>query len=166
MKQRKCLQVEVDSFLAHVPFVLDAGLPATSTFTLLNDDVDDDSVDVDEESESSESEEDSDRDTPHVGSNPEKALLPLPSHLGPGHFPNTLIAALADEEVHLRMDQASEALQQLRLSLGLKSALFNTLLPQQNHKEQKPGHGEYSIVLMPVSAVMHSSIAMLALLPL
>jgi hypothetical protein len=124
IKQRKRLQVEVDSFLANVPFVLDTGLPATSTFTVPNGDVDDDTVNIDEESESSESEEDSDGDTPQLGSNPEKALLPLPSHLGPGHFHNPLIAALADEEVHLRIDQASEALQQLRLSLGLKSALF------------------------------------------
>jgi hypothetical protein len=62
--------------------------------------------------------------TTHLGTSPEYAYLPLPSHLGKDQFKNSVIAALAAEEVQLRMDQASDALQQLRLSLGLKSALF------------------------------------------
>jgi hypothetical protein len=82
-----------------------------------NDDEDD--ADADEDSG------DEDEDAP-LGSHPETAYLPLPSHLGHDHFKNPLIAALAAEEVNLRMDQASDALQQLRISLGLKSALFRS----------------------------------------
>jgi hypothetical protein len=124
IKQRKALQVQVESFQANAPFTLDCCFPATSTVIIPHDDVDDDSVDIDGGSDTSECEEDSDEDDAHIGSNPEQAFLPLPSHLGSGHFHNAHIAALADEEVHLRIDQASEALQQLQLSLGLKSALF------------------------------------------
>lgn len=97
------------------------------------DDLDDDSLDIsgldenDEEDDDDDDEDsgDEDEDAP-LGSHPETAYLPLPSHLGCDQFKNPLIAALAAEEVELRMDQASEALQQLRLSLGLKSALFKS----------------------------------------
>jgi hypothetical protein len=91
------------------------------------DDMDDENFDTwAENEEDADDEEDSgveDEDAP-LASHPETAYLPLPSHLGCNHFKNPLIAALAAEEVELRMDQASDALQQLRLSLGLKSALF------------------------------------------
>jgi hypothetical protein len=129
--QRKDLQQDIKLFHANVPFLLDDSLSPHSPYTMPEDDLDDDSVHnnssgfVEGEDDADDDQDSDDEDAP-LGSHPETAYLPLPSHLGRDHFKNPLIAALAADEVQLRIDQASEALQQLRLSLGLKSALFRS----------------------------------------
>jgi hypothetical protein len=125
--QRKDLQADIALLHANVPFLLDDSFSPHSQYSIPQDDLDDEDV-----GSWAESEEDADDDEDSGGededatlaSHPETAYLPLPSHLGHNHFKNPLIAALAAEEVELCMEQALDALQQLRLSLGLKSALF------------------------------------------
>src|SRR5262249_51797633 len=55
---------------------------------------------------------------------PEKAFLPLPSHLNKQHFTIPIIAIMVKKEIDLRINQASHSLDQIRLSLGLKSVMF------------------------------------------
>jgi hypothetical protein len=136
-KLRKELQAQLVSFHANLPFVLDDSLPPISTSTIPSDNVDDGSDDSDCNSDHSASEEHSDDEGAPISPNPEKAFLPLPSHLGQQHFNNPVIAALVAEELHLRVDQASHALQQLRLSLGLKSALFRNSVALANSQKTK-----------------------------
>ena len=67
---------------------------------------------------------------------PEDILLPLPSHLGlTKQDQNT--APLVEEELIIRQSQASEALEQLRLSLGIKSALFRKKVRQARSQDKK-----------------------------
>jgi hypothetical protein len=133
IRQRKDLQENIQLFHANVPFLLDDSLSPHSPYTIPEDDLDDEDVDNDSgglldcEGDADEDEDSDDEEAP-LSSHPETAYLPLPSHLGRDHFKNPLIAALAAEEVQLRLDQASDALQQLRLSLGLKSALFRSMV--------------------------------------
>jgi hypothetical protein len=125
--QRKDIQADIELFHANIPFLLDDSLSHHSPYAIPEDDPDYGSGldDIEEDADADEDFGDEDEEAP-LGSHPETAFLPLPSHLGRDHFKNPLIAALAVEEVNLRMDQASDALQQLRLSLGLKSALFRS----------------------------------------
>jgi hypothetical protein len=118
------LQDQVDAFLALAPFAWDYPSHQTAGLNLPHDAMDLQSDGSDGLLDYPDSEDDSDDQDAHIGLNPEKSYLPLPSTLGIHHFSNPLVAALAEDEVHLRVTQASEALQQLRLSLGLKSALF------------------------------------------
>lgn len=62
--------------------------------------------------------------SPVAHDHPENVVLPLPSHLGFDKPQDQTITALVEDELALRQSQASEALEQLRLSLGLKSAIF------------------------------------------
>lgn len=55
---------------------------------------------------------------------PENIMLPLPSHVGIKKQQDLSINSLVDEEVIIRQSQASQALDQVRLSLGIKSAIF------------------------------------------
>jgi hypothetical protein len=131
LKQRKDLQKDIKLFHENVPFLLDDSLSPHSPYTMPEDDLDEECVDnnssgLSECEEDADDDEDCDDEDAPLGSHPETAYLPLPSHLGPDHFKNPLIAALAAEEVQLHINQASDALQQLRLSLGLKSALLRS----------------------------------------
>ena len=123
-KKTSELQDEVDSFLATAPFTWNYPLHPRSGLDIPDDDMDSSSYGSDCPSDHLESEDYSDDGAANIGSNPEKAFLPLPSHLGLHYLKDPVIAALAADEVDLRVNQASEALQQLRLSLGLKSALL------------------------------------------
>jgi hypothetical protein len=120
-----------------MPFALE---PQTNCpFIIPEDDGDDGHEESDWASSVSEDEEDDDAgedeehencfDTnTHEASHPEDTALPLPSRLGHDVLKNPVIEALAKEEVELRIVQATGALQQLRLALGLKSALFRNLV--------------------------------------
>ena len=55
---------------------------------------------------------------------PEHILLPLPSRLGLTTQELDMITPIVDHEATIRQSQAAEALEQLRLSLGIKSAIF------------------------------------------
>jgi hypothetical protein len=130
MKLRKDLQTDIESFHAKVPFLLEDNWSPTSPYAIPEDDRDDEhivkqgSVAFDDEEDLDE--DDDDEEDVQLSTSPETAYLPLPSHLGQDYFKNPGIAALAAEEVQLRIDQASDSLQKLRLSLGLKSSLFRT----------------------------------------
>jgi hypothetical protein len=130
-KQRSELQDAVDSFLATAPFTW-----SHPSYPHSGPDIPDN-----EEASGSDGSDclsdhlDSEDEAAKIGSNPEKAFLPLPSQLGNHYFQDPVIAALAVEEANLRVTQASEALQQLRLSLGLKSALLKTsVAPAKSQK--------------------------------
>jgi hypothetical protein len=66
---------------------------------------------------------------------PESIVLPLPSHLRPIKHPDPTIAALSEHELTIRQSQASDSLQHLRLSLGMKCGIFRTM--EANPKSQK-----------------------------
>lgn len=128
-KQRSELQDDVDSFLASAPFTWSHPSPSPPDIP------DDEDASSSDGSDWLSDDLDSEDEAANVGSNPEKAFLPLPSQLGNHYFEDPIIAALATEEKNLRVKQASEALQQLRLSLGLKSALFKTsVAPAKSQK--------------------------------
>jgi hypothetical protein len=68
---------------------------------------------------------------------PERICLPLPSHLGPTKDQDQTIAALIKEELIIRESQASEALQHLRLSLGMKSAIYRKVVSNAKSQQKK-----------------------------
>jgi hypothetical protein len=103
-----------------VPFLLENNWSPTSPYAIPEDDMDDENI-VKQGSVAFDDEEDV-----QLSTSPETAYLPLPSHLGWDYFKNPGIAALAAEDVQLRINQASDSLQKLWLSLGLKSSLFQT----------------------------------------
>ena len=78
----------------------------------------------DDLSDDPDSEDDVEQEAVEMDAHPEQAFLPLPSHFRDEGFQSPVFTALASDELHLRVKQALDALQQLRLSLGLKSALF------------------------------------------
>jgi hypothetical protein len=75
------------------------------------------------------------KSTPSPGSVPESIVLPLPSHLGINKHQDPTVAALSAEELIIRQTQASESLQHLRLSLGMKCGIFRTM--KSNPRSQK-----------------------------
>jgi len=99
-----------------------------------SDDEDEDDEDQDNDNEE---EEDLENKVVEMASHPEDAALPLPSHIGHSHFNNADIRALAVEEMDLRVKQASGALQQLRLALGLKSAFVKNRIRGANTQHRK-----------------------------
>jgi len=111
------------------PFPLDgASHPMTHVHIPVDDDED---VDTDNDEDSDDylsddpdSEDDVEHEAVQMDRHPEQAFLPLPSHFRDEGFRNTVFTVLASDELNLRVKQALDALQQLRLSLGLKSALF------------------------------------------
>lgn len=110
--------------MAGTPFPVQDLSSSAGLFNVVHDDIglsSDDEISI---SDCSYSDLDIDKHVSTTVSYPEKAPLPLPSYLGQDHISNPIIAALAEEEKSLRKSQALEALHQLRLSLGLKSAMF------------------------------------------
>jgi hypothetical protein len=141
-KRRAELQHELDQFLANTPFVVDGLSYSLPVFdpnhnsvsaggdeeTDITDTSDDNYSDVDEDA--------ADCGLP-AGFCPEKAPLPLPSYLVKDKLSDPVIAALAEEELQLRKSYALEALHQLRLSLGLKSALFRKSIATAKSQKKK-----------------------------
>ena len=135
VKKQHDLQAEIMWFIENMPFSLDQSMSKPTKLAIPDPDVedegdescwasyasDDEDEDDDDQDNDDEEEEDLENKVVEMASHPEDAALPLPSHLGCSHFNNAEIRALAVEEVELRVKQASGALQQLRLALGLKS---------------------------------------------
>jgi hypothetical protein len=86
--------------------------------------------------------------TRHVA---ESILLPLPSHLGLREHPDQTVAALSEEELIIRQSQASDSLQHLRLSLGMKCAVFRKMV--SNAKSQKKKTRAWQAVGLATAAV-------------
>jgi hypothetical protein len=82
---------------------------------------------------------------------PESIMLPLPSHLGPIKHPDPTMAALSEVELIIRQSQASDSLQHLRLSLGMKSGIFRTM--KSNPKSQKTKTRAWKAVDVATAAV-------------
>jgi hypothetical protein len=66
---------------------------------------------------------------------PETLVLPLPSMMGLKDNQDDDVLALIEQEVNLRKTQATDAVQQLRLCLGIKSVMFRkNLRPAKSQK--------------------------------
>jgi hypothetical protein len=68
---------------------------------------------------------------------PEHIVLPLPSGLGLQPLQDPLIAAIVQDETVVRQSQAHDALEQLRLSLGMKSAIFRRMVSNAKSQRKK-----------------------------
>jgi F0F1-type ATP synthase epsilon subunit len=107
-------------------------------------------------SDSGEDDEDTDQDIDvedHVRLHgaPESIVLPLPSHLGVNKNQDQMITALTEDELIVRKSQASDSLQDLRLSLGMKSAIFRKMV--SNAKSQKKKTRAWRAVHVATAAV-------------
>ena len=131
------MQTALDDFVANVPFTVDDLISLQASPSV---EVDSESGGSGEDTEISDGDEsdldlDAAEDESHPYSHPEKALLPLPSYLVQDQLSDPIIAALAKEELHLRQLSALDALHHLRLSLGLKSAMFRkSIAPAKSQK--------------------------------
>jgi hypothetical protein len=125
-KQRLKLQNEVDSFLERAPFTWKHPRNPNTHLEIFDDEMDSGSNDDDYSdwlSDCSDDEQYVEDEAADIV-NPHQVFLPLPSQLGAHDLKDPVVAALAVEELDLRLTEALDALQQLRLSLGLKTALF------------------------------------------
>jgi hypothetical protein len=107
-----------------------------------DDDDDDDSKEEEEDIHGEDGEEGEFKPNQHnkptnASGAPEHTMLPLPSALGLHKHHDPIIAALTQEELLIRQSQASEALQQLRLSLGMKSAIFRSMASSAKSQKTK-----------------------------
>lgn len=112
-----------------------------------NDNIDGDGYDDDRISDDEDDVEDDDHiDTEDskkslvgIHHQPEHVILPLPSCLGLNKQQDHTIAALVEDELAIRESQAADALELLRLSLGLKSAIFrnNVAMAHSQYKKTK-----------------------------
>jgi hypothetical protein len=138
------LQTKIDAFLDKMPISILSLLPKDQSAIPQSDQElhmqdgtfeDEDNIDEDEyDDETSEDEDELEDDNPMdtedsikspvTHDQPEMVKLPLPSHLGFSKHQDQTITALVEDEIAVRQSQASQALEQLRLSLGLKSAIF------------------------------------------
>jgi hypothetical protein len=170
------LQSRIDAFLAKTPPALFSLLPEDqfpiSGISHLDLDKDDEAVeDHDLDYDSGESEEDEEDDncddedetgddvvakhhikkTPTTNGAPESIMLPLPSQLGPIKHPDATMAALSADELIIREAQASESLQDLRLSLGMKAGIFRTM--KLNPRSQKTKTRAWKAVAVATAAI-------------
>lgn len=134
-------------FIENMPFSLDQGTSKPTKLAIPDQDIEDgddesgwesylsDHEHDPDEDEEEEEEEDLEDKVVEMASHPD--ALPLPSRLGRSHFNNADIRALALEEVELRVKQASGALQNLRLALGLKSAFVKNRIRRANTQYTK-----------------------------
>jgi hypothetical protein len=149
VKKQHELQAEIMLFIENMPFSLDQRTSKPTKLAIPDHDVEDggdeggwaliasDDKDDEGEDDEEEEEEDLENNVVEMASHPEDAALPLPSHLGRSHFNNADIRALAVEETELRVKQASGALQQLQLALGLKSAFVKNRIRGANTQYTK-----------------------------
>jgi hypothetical protein len=82
---------------------------------------------------------------------PEHIVLPMPSLLRLQPQQEPIIAGLAEDELLIRQSQASDAIEQLRLALGMKSAIFRKMV--SSAKSQKKKTRAWHAVSMANSAV-------------
>jgi hypothetical protein len=180
-KRRLRLRSRIDAFLAKTPNALSSLLPqdqvpvSGNPHQHLDEDdeaLEDDGLDQDfSESEKDEEDDHDDDDvdgeddntcddvdtedhinsTPTSSSVPESIVLPLPSHLGINKHPDPSMAALSADELIIRQSQASDALQHLRLSLGMKCGIFRTM--KSNPKSQKTMTRAWKAVHVATAAV-------------
>jgi hypothetical protein len=124
---RHGLQAKIDALLQRCPAGLSTlgdtitSLPVEMSSSNVTDDEESDGDDIaDLDSDGSEDGECG----PDVNIHPELVKLPLPSHVGIRLCRELGLSQIASQEVELRKGQAHECLHQLKLALGLKSALF------------------------------------------
>ena len=149
VKKQHDLQAEIMLFIENMPFSLDQRTSKPIKLAIPDHDVEDggdesgwasyasDDEDDEDEDQEDQEEEDLENRVVEMASHPEDAALPLPSRLGHSHFNNADIRALAVKEVELWVKQASGALQQLRLALGLKSAFVKNRIRGANTQHTK-----------------------------
>ena len=133
-RRKEQLQTKIDAFLNGTPgFVaslanrdqLDKESNALEDEDNDNDDLDDDDEDTFEQEDDLEDDpEEHVKSSPGTHDAPEHIMLPLPSRLGLTKQELEMISPIVEDEVTIRQSQAVEALEQLRLSLGIKSAIF------------------------------------------
>jgi hypothetical protein len=151
-RRRLKLRTKIDAYLAKTPISLSSLLPQDQSPGAWYSDQhlgeDDDAMeDEDDYNDSGESgDEDhteNDIDEDHTNSStsahvaPESIALPLPSHLGLNKQSDQTIAPLIAEELLIRQSQASDSLEQLRLSLGMKSAIFRKMVSNAKSQSKK-----------------------------
>jgi hypothetical protein len=141
-KRRTNLQAKIDAFIEQTPTKLDT-VNQDLSYRWPDRDSDDGCDDSDEGSDDedcdfSDGEEDDEEDhNPGQDSEicPESLILPLPSMMKHKDNQDNDVLALVEQEVNLRKAQAAEALQHLRLCLGIKSAMFRkNLRPAKSQK--------------------------------
>lgn len=145
IKKQHDLQADIVLFIENMPFTLDPSKSRPNKLALPDHDAEDGGDESgwasyasdDEDDEDEEEEEDLDNKVVEMASHPADVALPLPSRLGRSHFNNPDIRALAAEEVDLRVKQASGALQQLRMALGIKSAFIKNRIRGANTQYTK-----------------------------
>jgi hypothetical protein len=162
--RRRRLQTKIDAYLDKTPISIASLLPKDQSATPRsnlqihrqydpledeedsNDNIDRDGYDDEIPHDEDEVEDDDHIDTEDskkslvgIHCHPEHIILPLPSCLGLNKQQDHTIAALVEDEVAIRESQAVEALEQLRLSLGLKSAIFrnNVAMAHTQYKKTK-----------------------------
>lgn len=153
-RRRQQFQKKLDALWDDMPLALSNILPQGQSGSLIsqlhsicdqlengegeNDTLDEDALDdpCDEEDDT-EDELDHPTKTPAQTSSPENTMLPLPSRLGLAIHQEQTIATLLEEELKVRQSQASEALEQVRLALGVKSAIFRKKLKNAKSHDTK-----------------------------
>jgi hypothetical protein len=143
------LQAKIDALLQRCPAGLStlgdtmASLPVEMPPSNVTDDEESDGDDIaDLDSDGSEEFLHFDGECgPEVNIHPEHVKLPLPSHVGIRLCRELGLSQIASQEVELRKGQAHECLHQLKLALGLKSALFRkTIRLPKSQKTKTRGH--------------------------
>ena len=167
-KRRSQLQTKIDAFVCQAPVNLcqegSLSLPhhdhSHSNEDDYPDEEEDGDADYDEDGASDDEDYGDNNDNFHVmdadahGSSlqsVENVGLPLPSYLGDHLHQDAMVAALARDELLIRESQASDALQQLRLSLGMKAAIFRKVV--SNAKSQKKKTRAWKAVHVATAAV-------------
>jgi hypothetical protein len=156
--RRRQLQIKIDAFLDKTPISiggispkeqsgssneqLDRHAAALEDGDDDNDDIEDDGtcsdLDIlDEEDDSEDEVQDPTHRHRSTCDAPEQIVLPLPSRLGLRKPHDETIALLIEDELKIRQSQASEALDQVRLSLGIKSAIFRKQVAPAKSQQKK-----------------------------
>ena len=153
LNRRLDLQRKIDAWLQKSPFLLeDINLqdhdPLWIEEDILTSEIHNGSSDLEriegedqEEGDETKDEEDKDLDDDHGDDEellfPEKIILPLPSSIGQSRCSELGLSNLAYQEIKLRQGQANECLHELRLALGLKSAIFRKMVRTAHSQRTK-----------------------------
>ena len=153
LNRRLDLQGKIDAWLQKSPFLLeDINVQDHNSLwteeDILTSEIHDGSDDLEliEEGEeegkkTDEDEEENDLDEDHGDDEellfPEKIILPLPSSIGHSRCSELGLSNLAYQEIKLRQGQANECLHELRLALGLKSAIFRKMVRTAHSQRTK-----------------------------
>jgi exonuclease VII large subunit len=130
--RRQKLQAKFNEFLQKTPIdVSTLNLQDPCIDEVLEDD-DWELEDCDSIEDENDSDEESDEEEDLVDIQPERLKLPLPSSLGQAICSTNDWKSMVKQEIDLRVAQAYECLDKLRLAIGFKSALF-----QQRSKQVK-----------------------------